>query len=578
MERWWDRYGERYRGEIDAFEEAGIEYAKDEDRFAAGKLVLHVKYPVNGQLLDLTIKYPDSYPFFRPQILAPNVSLPFHHNPREKTLCLLDQPTDAWDVEETAYELLRQQLPKVLAAGKTHDRMSVSGIETHQAEPRTEYYEYKPGSVLLIDGSWTIDDAIQRGLFVLAGEGGKNPYEAMKEPMGLRGAVLEIQAEDGNPLCSAEESILGIYPAKPKLTGRWIRLARAPEVVTPKELIDFLRSNYPEDAKYIENRANGGKGGVVGFVFPENKTWLGDTGIGWLFLAFYGKRRKKNSAQITAYLTRAERAGPQDFRERIPELSLLKDKTLAVVGCGCVGAPSVLEFARAGIGEIRLWDGDSVSPGNTCRWPLGLPFSGWNKVNALLNFVRVHYPHVKLGPSFGFQLGNPDFEEGESLDGFLQGVDLLFDATAERGVQLYLASLANARGIPYVMAESRHGGWGGLVARILPGAKTGCYYCLMQALSDDTIIPPPGKEEDFLQPQGCISPTFTAASFDTSTVSLAAVRLAVSTLCAGHAGVYPSIEHDVGVLSVRAEDPGMAAFPVWTTYHLSKHQACSCEA
>ena len=156
----------------------------------------------------------------------------------------------------------------------------------------------------------------------------------------------------------------------------------------------------------------------------------------------------------------------------------------------------------------------------------------------------------------------------------LDGADLIFDATAERGVQLYLSSMARSLGMPYVMAESRPGGWGGVVARIRPDKASGCYYCLLHGLTDGSILPPPSKEEDFIQPQGCISPTFTAASFDTSAISLAAVRLAVSTLLEGQEGVYPAIGHDVGVLSLRDPSSGLATFPVWNTYPLSPHPKC----
>lgn len=163
------------------------------------------------------------------------------------------------------------------------------------------------------------------------------------------------------------------------------------------------------------------------------------------------------------------------------------------------------------------------------------------------------------------------------LMAFLNGVDLIYDATAERGIQFYFASLAKVRNIPYVMAESRPGGWGGLVARIRPSSGAGCYTCLFHALSDGkTIEEPPSKEEDFIQPQGCISPTFTASSFDTSTVSLAGVRLAISTLCEGQNSSYPAIEHDIGVLSLRNTATGFGSFPVWKTYPLAKHPSCGC--
>lgn len=556
------------------FENAGIDCKRDELAFEKGKLILSIRLPHEGQLFDLIIKYPDTYPYFRPEVLAPNLSLRHHQNPVVKNLCLLDQPTDSWDIQETAYELLRQQFPKVIEAGNAVDRASVTDLETHQAEPRSEYYKYLPGSCLLIDGSWNPDPTIERGFFSVGLEPNVSPSEVIKTR--LRGAILEVRNEAGDLLCTASDSLKEYF--KPTsydaLKGHWVRLPSAPEIVDERDLLLFIKTHCPKEAKYIEKRSANGGEGIIGLLFPEEKGWDGEVGIGWLFLAFHGK---KKSNSIFSYLVRAERSGTNDLRERIPELNLLRNKKIAVVGCGCVGAPSVFEFAKCGVGEIRLWDGDAVSPGNTCRWPLGVPFVAWPKVEALAAFLKIHYPQTTFGVRAGFRLGEPDANETSAVQQFFEGVDLVFDATAERGVQLFLSSKAQELCIPYVMAESRAGGWGGLVARIRPTVSGGCYYCLLHGLTDGSIEAPPAKEEDFIQPQGCISPTFTAASFDTSTISMAAVRLAVSTLIGGQQGAYPSIDHDIGVVSLRDHSKGLAMFPDWKTYPLGRHPNCHCK-
>lgn len=575
LSRWWDKYPERYRREIQSFNEAGIECDRNEDVFSKGKLVLNIRFPLEGQLFDLTIKYPDTYPFFRPKVIAPTLNLPYHQNPVDKNLCLLDQPTDSWDQEETVYQLLLQQFHKVLAAGGTLDRASVAELETHQAEPRSEYCKYKAGSCLLIDGSWIPHVGIDRGFFVI----GVEPNIQVKDSIVkvLRGAVLELQNEAGSTLFTALEGINLYYSSNHKIKGHWVRLPSAPDIVDEHGLLDFIKIHCQKEAKYIEKRISNGGEGVIGFLFPEEKGWNKEKGVGWMFLAFHGKKKSHSPPVIFSYLVKAERSGAGDLRERIPELHPLQSKKIAVVGCGCVGAPSVIEFAKCGIGEIRLWDGDSVSPGNSCRWPLGVPFARWTKVDALSAFIKGHYPQTSIGLRAGFKLGEPDADEAVAVQRMFEGVDLIFDATAERGVQLFLSSKACDLGIPYVMAESRPGGWGGLIAKILPGGDNGCYYCLLHALTDESIKPPPAKEEDFIQPQGCISPTFTAASFDTSSISMAAVRLAISTLIANQSGGYPSIEHNVGILSLRDPSTGLATFPNWKTYSLGKHPNCHCK-
>lgn len=578
MQHWWEYDPKRYQREIEDLESAGIDYEKDEQALSEGKLVLRVRFPVAGELHDITIKYPTTYPYFRPKVIAPNIRLPYHQNPDDKNLCLLDQPTDSWNPEETAYDLLAQQFPKVLSAGtctEGAEESKVSDIEVHQAEPRSSYYRYKPGSVLLVDGDWKPGETGSRGVFVI----GFQPDTADLETclaQGIRGAILELQSEAGTTFAKASVRIQDLYNSKKTYKGHWIQLPAAPDVLTSSDLIDFVKANWPKEAKFIESRTSSNGNGVIGFSFPEEKQWRGECGTGWLFLTFHGNKRKKHRIKTTFYLTKAERSGPSDLVERVPELHRLTEKTIAVVGCGCVGAPSVFEFAKSGIGEIRLWDGDSVSPGNSCRWPLGIPFTQWPKAYALAKFLKIHYPQTRFGHCVHHKLGDPDKEDVSEIGKFLENADLIFDATAERGVQLYLSSMASVMGIPYVMAESRPGGWGGVVARIWPTEGSGCYYCLLRALQECTIPSPPIKDEDFIQPQGCISPTFTAAGFDTSTISLAAVRLAISTLLGNKPGNYPSIEHDVGVLSLRDTSTGLATFPKWTSHVLPKHPDCDC--
>jgi hypothetical protein len=235
------------------------------------------------------------------------------------------------------------------------------------------------------------------------------------------------------------------------------------------------------------------------------------------------------------------------------------------------------------VGELRFLEGDTVSAGNSCRWPLGAPYYGAHKINALSNFLTANFPYTSIGPCFPLVLGNPfnPPEEKVLLENWLDGADLVFDASAEVGVQHLLSNLAREKQIPYVLIETRPGGWGGVVARIIPGG-TGCYYCLCHHFTDGAVGKeggfklPPQKKEDFHQPQGCLSPTFTAASFDVEEVSLLGVRMAVSLLCSGEAAGYPYFKDDVAVLSLRDETGESVHFPQWKGYTLTKHPSCDC--
>ncbi|PLY05842.1 MAG: hypothetical protein C0622_01400 [Desulfuromonas sp.] len=265
----------------------------------------------------------------------------------------------------------------------------------------------------------------------------------------------------------------------------------------------------------------------------------------------------------------------------MPELDSLKNKVVAIVGLGCVGAPSALQFAKAGIGEIRLMDGDFISPGTTCRWPLGYSVAGWGKVDTLGNFIQQNYPFTRIGKNHyppnsdgRMNIGHltSGYDQRESLEALLKGADLVYDATAEEGINQLLAWLAKEKDIPYVCVSSRPGGWGGDVVRITPETE-GCYVCFLHAQADGHIDKPPyDPAGEDLQPNGCGDITFTAASMDVEEVSLAGVRMAISTLCTSQPGAYPEIEYDVGVLTLRENN--RLIFPKWKHYTLPKHPSC----
>lgn len=283
--------------------------------------------------------------------------------------------------------------------------------------------------------------------------------------------------------------------------------------------------------------------------------------------------KQARTGQPQFYLARAGRAGPLDFAARVPLLRPLKDHRVALIGLGAIGAPSALEFARAGVGELRLLDGDIVEPGTTIRWPFGLDAAGRDKATVLANVITANYPYTTtLG--IVHRIGAVDglLSDIEALSRALDGATLVLDATAEVGLQYLLSDLAAEAGIPYLCASSTAGAWGGVVARVRADGLHGCWSCLQRSLLDGRIAVPREDPAGFLQPSGCAAPTFTGAAFDLAEVALMGVRLAVSILCGGHPDAYPAIDWDVGVVTLRDAD-GNVLPPTWRTYTL-RHPDC----
>lgn len=293
--------------------------------------------------------------------------------------------------------------------------------------------------------------------------------------------------------------------------------------------------------------------------------------------------KKPQGAKVRSfghYWARAHYASPDELAARIPELHPLRNKMIAVFGLGCLGAPSVLEFARAGIGCMRLVDFDTVDPATTVRWPIGFTAGGHKKVSVLHEFIRRNYPYTTTEP-FDFRLGGvrpPQSgapSDQEQIATIVAGVDLIYDSTAELGVQHFLTSYAWQNGMTYVGLSGTLGGWGGKVFRIRPGTGCGCWFCYRLFCEEGTIPEPACAPNDHgtVQPTGCADPTFTGAGFDMLHFALAGVRLVVSTLCEGSPRGYPPAGCDVIHIRLR-DDDGSFVTPHYETYNITPHPEC----
>ena len=332
---------------------------------------------------------------------------------------------------------------------------------------------------------------------------------------------------------------------------------------------------------------------VMGVLYPEERLWrgFGSSGMGdaWLFAvefkpSLYGKAKKKPKQEGTHYLVRSGLAGSGDFAARIPELAPLRSHTVAVFGLGCLGAPSAIEFARANVGELRLFDRDFIDPPTIVRWPIGLSAAGYAKAQVLHTFIGYNYPHTRVTGARVIIGGTRSLDapaEQDFLAEQLNELSLIYDASAEYGVQRFLAERAAELAIPYVGVQTTAGGWGGLIVRIVPGQTEGCWMCLQLArdpneTDENSRIPSPPADPrgDEIQPAGCANPTFTGANFDTMEVALAGVRVAVSTLISdSSSNHYPGYDWDVAILKLR-DETGALLMPTWQTFRLRKHPAC----
>lgn len=546
---WWERFPGRLEHELRELE---VEGWAPRTEVCEGRMQVRVTVPIAGKARSVVIQYPDLYPYFRFEVLAPlDLGFRKHQNPYAGNLCLLDRSTAAWSVDDTPASVLKAQLPKI--EGANLDPAPRPDLEVPQAEPVSTYFE-----AATLAGS----------LIVM-------PPEAYDLPFGKREGTLQLMLgpADGavRGLVSAVDGRRGSLPPLQRALGttrslgaRWVRLDAPPPVMEPRDLVPLLLG-----ATLVrEPQLRDGEDELTGLMFTEEVAYGGESESTWLFLRWL---RRGNS--LTAELVRAERYDPADQAARIPHLLPLREKSIVLFGLGGVGASLAHHLLQMRVGKLRLVDYDLVRLGNAVRWPLGFSATGLRKGAAFAKFAAAHYPETQL-QYLEWRVGqsalgaSPD--ESALLDEAV-AVDLIVDATAELGVQYLLTDAARERGLPVITVEAREGGYGGIVARYRP-ARNGCYLCFKLHQQDGRFMVP-HDPNGRTQPRGCADSAFTGGMFDLAPLSALAARLAAQTLVPSAA--LPDAPYDVALLFNRTDDGGgVKDAPRWEYATLEAHPNC----
>lgn len=599
MKAWFENDIERFKREKSELNALDVSFKIDEEAMKQKLLRiqlqiagdnLHFDLPDKNNTVELIAVYPDTYPFFRPNVYAYGINLPRHQNPLDKGLCLLGRPTDLWDPQMTLATFLQQQFKQLLVQGQKTDEAELRKDATEQAEPESEYFN-KHANVI-IDPSIINSDASNDLVECIGRITVGIPKD---ETAGLRYAVLEIKDPKGNKILSElpdafdklfPEKIQGVLYRTPKLQpfsnakDQFLWLKKELEI--QKDKIYFHGTDYKikQNGRTIKN--------VIGLNFPEETTAGKKEMTGWIFLVIFDLYEGQKVHRQFCHYAKASRISGNDINIRIPKLKPLQQKSIAVIGLGSLGAPSAIEFARNGIGELRLLDYDTVDTATTVRWPLGISAAEVTKTTAIKNFIETNYPFTKvefLNLKIGGirALGNTPCDhflpfDLPEIDKILNNVSLVFEASAEEGVTHFFAEECRRRKIFFVSIEATQGAVGGQILRVIPGKTEGCWMCSMwQRYTNENhqakIDAAPFENNGKIQANGCGDITFTGTSFDLQNLVSAGVRLAVSSLCEGIKDAYPSFDWDVGVLAL-VDKEGKPILPEWKNYKLKKDPNC----
>lgn len=573
---WFESQPEWYKEELDSLTHYGIVHELDEKLKSQGILSLYLTIqPDNPYFSDLGIEeelkliaqYPDTFPFFRPEITAPNLNLVRHQNPVQKNLCLLPRDTLAWNPSQSIGSYLSEQLPKVFLKGNETDLDKIKTDPLEQAEPISEFYVTKGAPPILFKNlPYDLD-----GL-------GPHPSLVGKVVLGIPQHLqyFEVLGRDGEITTSLKQqyfksSIVEIFYIN-NLPGlrdnRSIQEAIIRELKSAGISVADNRFTLSSDTKVK---------GIFGICFPEEKE-KGKRSLGLFFLShLHTQSRGKTKHEHVFH--KVEFTQAEELQHRIPHLTPLRDKTVFVIGLGALGAPSVIEFAKAGVKKIHILDFDTVDVGPTVRWPLGMQAVGMLKGQAIKSFINANYPHVKIEVHHK-RIGSVRNPESESenefhfLENLAKESHLIYDASVEHSVHHILSLLASRHSTAYVLVSATPGIWGGSVVSLEPGKTKGCYMCYVEAKGDGTIPIPPSDPKGELQAPGCGDLSFTGTGFDLMNIISTGVRVSVGILCKDETNGYEVVEKDVRILSLRGKNHE-PILPDWFTLDLQVHHGCA---
>ena len=556
VDPWWTAIPGRLEFELEALRRVCsdvVVYTQNEE---SGQLGIKAVFEFDEKSYPLRAEFPACYPFTRPMVYAEESTFKWHQNPYGKNLCLLGRTAENWLPTHTLARHLSEQMPKLIASNATSDQNIAAELEELQAEPFSTFLHYQPNSSMVLLHELPSSDR------------NKGPFLAACAPFdgALRGALLGLRDDQNKQLISISDAVITAMQFTKQIHGKWYRLEARPRTANAKNILDQIASIHPEVRKRNWTTHRDKRFEVIGVLLPEEDGWRA-TGESMIFVIVQAHNAPGGRKSETAEFVRTFRAEPSTLSARVPEMVGLRDKRILLAGVGSLGAFCAIEFARNGIGRMNLVDGDFVEAGNSVRWQLGIASSGLPKVNALQNYIVANHPFTQVAVC-PVDVGSEAYTLGIEAQ-LHEGVDLVFDATAERGISYLLSERARALGIPYLGVTSTQGNWGGTVVTLRPERKSPCWVCLCKHLEDGSLQLPACGPEARVQVGGCASPTFTGAYMDSSEAALMAVRLAVSLLASG----YPAYDWEYATVSLR-ETNGTAIPPRWSTASLTCHVDC----
>lgn len=576
-EPWFIEDSPRAEDEFSRLKSAGWEPEIVEELRAGGVFAFELRLPVAEKLLPVRLLYPPGFPHVAPVLAAPTVQLDRHQHPWLRALCLLSGQR-AWRADRSGVDIVAEAIE--LLEGSLHDPGRLLPEESDAPEPASFYFLYHARALIV--------PPVMQDLEWFRGRWGT--FAAQPLHPGGPTLVTEIRAFGAQPIpaLAAGEHLTALWAgqSQPTFEGVWFWLDAAPPFgaggrnrdqamqAQLAALRSTLESHYADVPRKVKTHSRTDRGRLFAAVYPEEAGTRGQFVAGWMAVEVYRDRTQRPPLErFCAY--RPIYWPNEGELNGSPQLAILRNQHAMVVGCGTLGSSIALELARAGIGRLTLVDPDVLSAANLPRHEGTVADLGVPKVVAVERQIAQHAPWTQV-ITRGDRVGAVDvadataaWEDYGTFVTALAACDLVIDATAEPQATNLLNALAIRYDIPYLIAWAMGGAWGGRLIRVRAGASA-CYECVGWTLPELPDAPEPPHDPNAIRyPQGCAHPSFAGAGFETKSVALAAVRLAISTLVPAH----PDFPADHYVLAYRTASTQLERN--WVPVQTSRTDRCT---
>lgn len=157
------------------------------------------------------------------------------------------------------------------------------------------------------------------------------------------------------------------------------------------------------------------------------------------------------------------------------EIKELSSKRVAIVGLGSLGSTIAVELAKAGVGELLLFDPDTLEPHNICRHQANIEYLGMPKVDAVEVLLRMINPEIKV-EKYKMDVTTPSSQEIFEREITERSMDMIICTTDTDDSRLYVNDVGLIHGIPVLQVGLHERADSGIIQLVVKGSGA-CYAC-----------------------------------------------------------------------------------------------------